>query len=86
MESKFGKATGSFDEQLLSMNCMLKKGNSAFCDRNPHDALTRYKIVVSVFRLLKITNREWKSHGSNNQFITEVEYECKSNEERHELV
>ncbi|KAL3827445.1 hypothetical protein ACHAXA_003179 [Cyclostephanos tholiformis] len=76
---------GQFDERLAAANRMKEEGNSAFHNDRPRDALKKYEMAASVFRFLKNTNLEWKSQGIMDRFITEVEYECKSVEERREL-
>jgi hypothetical protein len=76
---------GKFDERLAAANHFKEEGNSSFRDGRLHDALIKYEMAASVFRFLENNNPEWKSQGLRDQFITEVEYECKTEKERHEL-
>jgi tetratricopeptide (TPR) repeat protein len=76
---------GPFNERLAAANRLKEEGNSAYRDGRPSDALKKYEMAASVFRFLENTNPEWKSEGIKDRFITEVEYECKSEEERREL-
>ena len=76
---------GQFDERFAAANHFKEEGNSSFRNGRFHDALMKYEMAASVFTFLENNNPEWKSQGIKDQFITEVEYECKSDEERHEL-
>jgi hypothetical protein len=76
---------GPFVERLAAANRMKEEGNFAFHDGRPSDALKKYEMAASVFRFLENTNPEWKSQGIMDRFIAEIEYECKSEDERREL-
>ena len=84
-EATKARKLNAFSERLAAANLMKEEGNSAFRDGRLSDAMKKYEMALSVFRFLENTNPRWKSQGIKDQYIKEVEYTGKDDDECKQL-
>eukprot|EP00581_Thalassiosira_minuscula_P006810 CAMPEP_0183707542 /NCGR_PEP_ID=MMETSP0737-20130205/4090_1 /TAXON_ID=385413 /ORGANISM="Thalassiosira miniscula, Strain CCMP1093" /LENGTH=391 /DNA_ID=CAMNT_0025935239 /DNA_START=1004 /DNA_END=2176 /DNA_ORIENTATION=+ len=74
-----------FSDRLAAATIMKEEGNAAFRSGRLSDAMSKYENALSVFQFLENTNPNWKTEGIKDQFLHEVEYSGKDEDERKEL-
>ena len=74
-----------FNDRLASATRLKDEGNSSFQDGNLDEALVKYESALAVFRYLVNINPSWKNEGIKDDFISEVSYQCKDDEESDKL-
>eukprot|EP00970_Alexandrium_tamarense_P010964 scaffold2291_cov211-Alexandrium_tamarense.AAC.13 len=74
-----------FNDRLASATPLKDEGNSSFQDGNLDEALVKYESALAVFRYLVNINSSWKNEGIKDDFISEVSFQSKDDEESDKL-
>ena len=76
---------GSFTERFDAAMAWKEDGNAAYREGRFDDALEKYKMSLSVFRYVENTNPNIKNEGIKDEYLREITYDPKSNDEKQQL-